>query len=129
MLIDFGHSARTLYGTPTGYGTRGYMAPETFSKDARLSTAVDLYSAGVLLLELGVGQKLTIKVKAALVRVASLGEVNELLANCGLPPSHLSPSLFGLVCRLLDPNPAGRPTATEMASLLKASFRQGFPAT
>ncbi len=125
-LLDFGiarffDEVDELTASGQALGTPRYMAPEQCRGDRELSTAVDLYALGIVLYE-------------ALTGVHPLqpqsGTREELLRlHLGMPPLSLlrlwpqaPPALLTLLPRLLDKEPARRPsapaTAAALASLL-----------
>jgi serine/threonine protein kinase len=107
-IADFG-VARSLDGaafTQTGsvLGTAGYLAPEQ-ARGEPVTAAADIYGLGVTLHQLATG------------RMPAPGT-----------PLELPESLRGAVARALDPDPARRPTAPELARMLAAETSPVTPA-
>jgi hypothetical protein len=91
-------------------GTPGYMAPEVLGKGAEPEPPQDMYALGVMLAELSLGRPLwTSKVLEALYL--------EKLQNTALDA--VGPRVRAIVKRLMDPDPALRPTAAETRELLR----------
>ncbi|KAI9269399.1 kinase-like domain-containing protein [Sporodiniella umbellata] len=89
-----------------GEGDRRYMAPELLREDYNKSA--DIYSMGMLLLELATGLHLPGKGEGwEMIRFGDLSNQEEAL-------SKLSPELSQLIKRLLTPDPLSRPTIEDI---------------
>lgn len=115
-ILDFGiarvlgDAASQVTGVGLSAGTPNYMAPEVLGKGAEPEPPQDMYALGVMIAELALGRSLFEKQSLELLFVAksSLDVVDEV------------PTRFrSLVKRLLDPEPARRPTAAETRKLLR----------
>ncbi len=109
VLVDFGIArfagATTLTMTGSVMGTAGWVAPELL-RDDHVSAAADLWSLGAVLAYAATGRPPADGSRAEVVlRKVLDGELD----LRGLPPW-----LEGSVRRCLDPDPARRPTATEL---------------
>ncbi len=110
VLIDFG-LAKIINGygrygaTHTSdCGTAGYMAPEVYSKEP-YGIAADIWSVGIILLEMFTGELKCERDKAAFQKVR---ELKAQLPNKPIP---------NLIIRLLEENPRKRVTAREALCL------------
>jgi len=115
-LADFGVArlvADSTGHTKTGYviGTAAYLAPEQVTGD-EVSGATDVYSLGLVLLEAITGRREFpgAATEAAVARLHRDPEV----------PDSLAEEWRGLLARMLARDPAGRPTADEVAERLRA---------
>jgi len=119
-LADFG-IARIVEGprltrTTGMMGTVDYMAPELIEGD-RATSAVDIYSTGIMLYELLGGLAPFSGGPAAAVLRRHVEEDPERLD--GIPPS-----LWDVVASLTDKDPETRPSATDAAAQLRAGAPQ-----
>ncbi len=113
VLLDFG-LARSVEEPMIGgafAGTPAYMAPEQTTESA-LTAAADCYAVGVILYQVLAGR---------LPFVGALADLFHYKRTCAPPPPSLlapdiPPRLEALCLRLLDPDPAARPTAAELAA-------------
>ncbi|MEM1453209.1 MAG: AAA family ATPase [Planctomycetota bacterium] len=111
VLVDLGFAGRA--GAPNApLGTPTYLAPER-ARGGPPAASADLFALGCVLYEIVVGAP-----------AAGDPPDLELLRSGGVrPPSDLvprvSPLLDALVLALLAPNPAARPTATEIVQALE----------
>ena len=88
-------------------GDGAYLAPELLGWNAEPQPAADVYSAGVMLHELVTGAPLPrIRPDPASLRA----------------PDHRPPALLALLRRLLDPDPAKRPSARELGEVAAAAL-------
>ncbi len=113
VLVDFGIArfagATTLTMTGTVMGTAGWVAPELL-RDDDVSAAADLWSLGAVLAYAATGRPPADGSRAEVVLRKVLDGDLDLR---GLPPW-----LEGSVRRCLDPDPARRPSATELRAEL-----------
>lgn len=105
-------SIHTLPGIVVG--TPAYMSPEQ-AKGQPLTSATDIFSLGAVFYELVTGQK-------PFRSPTAIGILHAIIYEQPLPPSHLNRDLLSstelLILRMLDKNPALRPTAGEILSAL-----------
>ena len=119
-LSDFGiaqlHDATTITVDGSTMGTVSYMAPEQLD-DHQVGPAADIWSLGIVLLECLTGRR---------VYEGSPSEiVARRVARPLVVPGDL-PAPWRLVLRgMLDPDPALRPSGSEVSSLLTASAFDG----
>lgn len=103
-------------------GTRGYMAPEVITGEREADHRADLYSAGVLLWELTVGERLF---------VGTPLEVMTMVVECPVrrPGDHREdypPELEAVVLRALARDPDERfSSAGELAAAIETALNQG----
>ena len=113
VLVDFGIArfteATTLTMTGTVMGTAGWLAPELL-RDDEVSAAADVWSLGAVLAYAATGRPPADGSRAEVVLRKVLDGDLDLR---GLPPW-----LEGSVRRCLDPDPARRPTASELRAEL-----------
>ena len=115
LLTDFGIARllddTTQAATKTGFtiGTAGYLAPEQVY-GAELTTAVDLYALGLVLLEASTGHReyTGTPVEAALARLHRSPRI----------PGTLPEPLAGVLASMTRTDPHLRPPAAEVATLL-----------
>ncbi len=123
-LADFGIArliGDTVRHTKTGHaiGTPAYLAPEQVRGD-EITPAVDVYSLGLVLLEALTGERAYpgSPTEAALVRLHKPPYI----------PEHLSEHWRRLLTAMTAIEPAGRPTAAEVASALRTGATGPEPA-
>ncbi|KAG1462262.1 hypothetical protein G6F46_000376 [Rhizopus delemar] len=107
-IADFGVSIQTPANMRwvKGEGDRKYMAPELLRED--FDKAADIYSLGMLLLELATGLRLPEKGEPwEIIRFGEFGDQEAAL-------SELSPELNNLIKQLLTRDPSARPTAQDL---------------
>ncbi|MDQ1513109.1 MAG: eukaryotic-like serine/threonine-protein kinase, partial [Microbacteriaceae bacterium] len=113
-LTDFGIAqmvdGASLTGPESILGTAAYLSPEQV-RGTRLRPASDVYSLGLVMLEALTGQR-SFPGQAAESAVARLTRPPALPANA-------SPALAHLLSRMTALDPADRPRAAEVASLLR----------
>jgi tRNA A-37 threonylcarbamoyl transferase component Bud32 len=116
MLADFGIARLvddTRHHTRTGtvVGTVAYLAPEQVAGE-RVTTAVDIYALGLVLLEAltGVRPYAGTSVESALARLSRPPEI----------PATLPPGWGALLTAMTARDPAVRPTAAEVTALVRA---------
>jgi adenylate cyclase len=113
-----GATGRILAATAPGVilGTLRYMSPEQARGD-HVETATDIFSLGIVLYELSTGHH-------PFAADSQIGTLNAIATQPALPPSRLnpeiSPSFEALILRMLEKNPALRPTASEVSDSLLA---------
>lgn len=116
LLTDFGvarlSDAPGMTSTNMVVGTPNYLAPELYS-GTPVTSAVDVYATGILLYELIAGQTPFAADNAFAVMRRHTEESPRRLA--GVPER-----LWGLLERCLAKDPTRRPTAAELAALLRA---------
>ncbi|WP_158977564.1 serine/threonine-protein kinase [Streptomyces roseus] len=119
LLADFGiavHAADTkLTGTGMVIGSVEYIAPERAEGDDGHS-ASDLFSLGVTLYQ-------AIEGTSPFRRSSASASLRAVLAHEPPPPQHAGP-LAGLITRLLDKDPAKRPTAETALTMLGAGMTE-----
>jgi len=115
---DNGATGRIIAATAPGVilGTLRYMSPEQAGGE-HVETATDIFSLGIVLYELSTGHHPF----AADSQIATL---HAIASQPALPPSRLnpevSPSFEALIHRMLEKDPALRPSAPEVAEALSA---------
>jgi hypothetical protein len=116
MLADFGIARLvddTCHHTRTGsvVGTVAYLAPEQVAGE-RVTTAVDIYALGLVLLEAltGVRPYAGTSVESALARLSRQPEI----------PASVPPQWATLLTAMTARDPAARPTAAELVPVLRA---------
>ncbi len=124
VLIDFGNAApfgrdEGLAQTKVLAGTVYYMAPEQFSM--HYSAASDVYSLGVVILEMLTGKRLA-DLSVASASPGFAEELTQTLADAGLPKAAAMAEVLG---RAFVPDPLRRPVdagawTAELAALLRA---------
>ncbi|HYP28950.1 MAG TPA: protein kinase [Blastocatellia bacterium] len=111
-------TGRIIAATAPGVilGTLRYMSPEQARGD-HVETATDIFSLGIVLYELSTGHHPF----AADSQIATL---HAIASQPAIPPSRLNPeigpSLEALILRMLEKDPALRPSAQEVAESLSA---------
>ncbi len=102
-------------------GTLAYMAPEQATPGAAAGRAADVFGLGAVLCHLLTNRPVYVGAKAnevwAAARACATGPALDRLTAAGAPLE-----LAAVVRRCLDPNPAARPTSTEVGSAV-AEFR------
>lgn len=118
-LLDFGLAHRiandsyTSDGLPAG--TLRYMSPEQISGEP-LTTASDVFSLGLVLYELAVGRHPHADCNTLDGAVAI---VSEPVSDTSTLPVALPPSLASLIAAMLSKEPGRRPSAADIAELLR----------
>jgi len=123
-ISDFGWCADTKSGPCELAGTLQYMAPEILGSQGAHTEAVDVWSAGVTVLQLLSGRQLlttylgpgatgkTITGPHQATRVKTLRLLIEIRERCplgtGMRPSHVSPACWDLLQKMLVPEVATR---------------------
>jgi len=123
-ISDFGWCAETRSGPCELAGTLQYMAPEILGSQGAHTEAVDMWSAGVTLLQLLSGRQLlttylgpgatgkTITGPHQATRVKTLRLLIEIRERCPLGssmrPPHVSPACWDLLAKMLVPEVAMR---------------------
>ena len=108
-----------LQALPSVQGLKGsphYMAPEQWS-ESECTPATDMWALGVVLYELLCGKRPYPK-SAGIVQLGVMVSASEPTPRLA-GGEHLPDELTELVARCLDKAPAGRPSATEVASTLQ----------
>ena len=130
-VLDFGlarldpaarEAVATQTATATGahalVGTVRYMSPEQTKAGAVVGTPSDVFSLGIVFYELATGQH-------PFDADSQYGVLHAIVAHQPVPPSRLNVELSGkletLLLRMLDKNPALRPTAADVAAALAPS--------
>ena len=108
VVCDLGIARRLGDGGPVR-GTAAYMAPEQVRGEA-WTGAVDVWALGVVLWELAAGARLFHR-GASFLSMAAVVETE--------PPPLADPGLAPIVARALARDPAARPSAAELAALLR----------
>ncbi len=113
VLLDFGISrrvsARLMRCYSDDLGTPGYAAPEQYESFGLLDARTDIYSLGVVLVELATGYNPRAEnAGRALPRLASL-------------QTRLSPTFLGVLQKCVEPHPAARySSASELIEALES---------
>jgi len=98
-------------------GTPRYMSPEQCKSARDVTDRSDVYTLGLILYEMLSGESPYADVKAEIMLMgAQIGQPAPPLADKG---TLASPELCALTHRMLDKNPEVRPTAAEVATMLK----------
>ncbi|KAL4857667.1 Mitogen-activated protein kinase kinase kinase 9 [Chlorella vulgaris] len=128
-VCDFGlakHAGGSNELQSSAFGTVAYMPPELLA-EGKLSKSADVYSFGIMLLEMYHGQR-------AWLGVPPLKVLSKVTAGM-LPfefPSEAPQALTSLMRRCLDLSPEQRPTfaaiLSEVQDLIRSSSRPGTPA-
>jgi len=115
VLTDFGVAGGPAAGPLTGsgelVGTPAYMSPEQIRADGDLGPAADVWALGVLLFELHAGR---LPFDGASFHALS----RAILEDPAPPLPGAPPAARALLARCLAKDPAGRPTAAEVAAQL-----------
>ncbi|KAJ4823108.1 hypothetical protein Tsubulata_017608 [Turnera subulata] len=135
-LGDFGlarmHHHEKSASTTIVVGTAGYMAPEVV-RTGRASTQTDVYSFGVLLLEMVCGRRPIEEGEPGLIdfvwRLMEKGQVigaldDRLKANGGYNDEEVERLLL-LGLRCANPDPSGRPTMRQVVKVLNGANSEG----
>jgi protein kinase-like protein len=126
VLVDFGLSRRvsgnSIQLTQTGeiLGTPAYMAPEQALDVGTAREAADVYALGAILYFLLEGV-------APFQGQTVLETLNAALTKPAPEAASAPPALRALIGRVLDKEPSLRPTASELAELLRESVREPSP--
>ena len=106
-ITDFGIAVPASdLGPQVMMGTLGYMAPEQFAADGRVTERTDLYALGVILYELVTGEPLHVSRSEPAVRLSLLAP-------------DIDPQLERVILQAIADDPLERPaTALEMAATL-----------
>ncbi len=121
-LADLGLSKQTIQPDETlsrpgtTLGTPAYMAPEQIRDAASVGTASDVYGLAAALAFLATGE--------LPFRGGTLLEILAAKESGGLSLEGLSPGLVAVLRRGLDPEPAKRPSASELATRLAETDMQ-----
>jgi len=107
-VLDDSDSRITTAGLAAG--TPNYMAPEVLGKGAEPAPPQDIYALGVMIAELALGTALWRKSTLEMLYV-------EKTTNAAI--DRVPPRMRPLVLRMVDPDPAKRPTAAETRKLLR----------
>lgn len=108
VVCDLGIARRLGDGGPVR-GTAAYMAPEQVRGEP-WTGAVDVFALGVVLWELATGERLFHR-GASFLSMAAVVET--------VPPPLADPALAPIAARALARDPAARPSAAELAALLR----------
>jgi tetratricopeptide (TPR) repeat protein len=127
-MVDFGLARRLPGAAPAGWsteratdgggviGTVPYMSPEQ-AKSESLGPASDVFSLGVVLYELATGRH-------PFEGNVPLDTLNAIVEATPVPASRLNPAipeaLDALISRMLEKNPANRPSAAEVDAALSS---------
>lgn len=107
VLCDLGVARPIDAGGPVR-GTAAYMAPEQV-RGQPWTAAVDVFALGVIAWELATGTRLFLR-GASYLSMAAVVE--------STPPALADPTLAPIVAAALAPDPAARPTSSELAAAL-----------
>ncbi len=128
-LVDFGIAKRLHATRPDDpqltmpgqlIGTPAFMAPEQLDETREVTSAVDLYSLGVLLYELAAGRPLFAVEGTPALLAAHIGQSPDQL---GSVVEDCPRGLETAIMSCLRKEPSDRPTASEMASTLRELVR------
>jgi predicted ATPase len=113
-VLDFGLARQLTSGSEAGglIGTLQYMSPEQ-AREETVGPASDIFSLGIVLYELTTGRHPFAAVGGAMV-------LHAIAHDAVVLPSHLNPEipagLEALILRMVEKDPARRPTAAEVAA-------------
>jgi serine/threonine protein kinase len=107
-ICDFGISGSV--GSELRGGTAGYMAPECYEDDAKLTTAMDIYACGITMAEM------THKSPNKIFQGAGKKKMKEMTCrgvDLNMKSSQMPKSFIDLAYDCISMNPDNRPTAVE----------------
>lgn len=123
-ILDFGMAkwldvlgiSSKLTATGTILGTPNYMSPEQISGEADVGAATDIWSLGVLAIEVTSGK--------SPIEGRSFGRIFRTVTSGAFPrlrevAPHVSEAFAGLVDAMLSARPEERPTAAKIAAVLE----------
>lgn len=126
-LSDFGLSReKVIDETMTSIGTYNWLAPEMI-KGERFTESIDIYSFGIVLVELATHKLPYYDAKSDDGGKLSGVALAHHVAHRGLKPTvpeELCPSIKSLIHRCISHDPESRPDAAEIASQLKGNIYQ-----
>ncbi|TNJ29556.1 Kinase, NEK [Giardia muris] len=110
VLADFGliRSVDQTLALSSVVGTPFYMAPEIFASKPCYSNPADVWSLGVIAYELCTGRR-------------PFDSVVDIIQTHPAPIENRPPALVNLITRMMDRNPATRPSAKEVLRIAEAN--------
>lgn len=119
-LFDFGISSTDSdYTTKNNRGTELFAAPELYDDKPKIQPAMDLYSLGVCAWALATDEFPDVLLERPPQTSGRAPSIDTVAAG------KLAPALVALLDRCLDPNPARRPTASELRDELGLQLVRG----
>lgn len=119
-LFDFGiSSSDNDYTTKNNRGTELFAAPELYQDKPKIRPAMDIYSFGVCAWALATDEFPDVLLEGPPQSTGPAPSIDS------VAPGKLAPTLVALLNRCLDPNPAGRPTASELREELGLQLVRG----
>jgi serine/threonine protein kinase len=101
---------QTTHRTKFALGTPPYMAPERFSSSWRIAPSADVFSLGIIGVQLMTGQLPTIDPNGDMARIIDLITSHRYFDRAKMVTSARGGRLASLILKMIDPNPDRRPS-------------------